>query len=437
MENKYDFIVIGGGFCGLSAAYELGLAGKKVLVLEADSELGGLAGSFEILPGVKIEKFYHHWFTSDTGALNLCKELGLEQKLKAKESNTGLYYANSKFRLSSPLDLLKLTAIPFIDRIRTGLMVLYARKIKSWKKLENLSAEEWIRKFGGSKAYEVMWKPLLKGKFGEEAQNISAVWFWNKLKLRGSSRDDKGAEKLYYLEGGFELLLEALRSAIVSQGGEIKTKTAVNKIILDNAKVKGLELASDFIPADKILSTVHLPTLIEICPDLPEDYKKRISQIRYLGNICLVLRLKKSLSGTYWLNVADPSFPFVGIIEHTNFDRPAGFPENESIAFISKYLTREDPLFSLSDQNYFEFCLPHIKKIFPDFNPEWVSGYSLWRANYSQPVICKHYSRLIPDLITPIEGLFLSTMAQVYPEDRGTSYAIDAGRRAARELIKS
>lgn len=433
--NKFDFVIIGGGFTGLAAAYEFSLAGKKVCLLESEAELGGLAGTFDVLPNVRLEKFYHHWFTSDLGALNLCRELGLASKLKPKTSNTGLFYANARFRLSSPLDLLKLKAIPFVDRIRTGLMVLAARRISDWKTLESQSAEEWIIKHGGRKAYEIIWRPLLQGKFGAEAEHVSAVWFWNKLKLRGGSRNEKGAEELVYLEGGFEALIIAVKDFIVSRGSEIRLSAKVEKIVVEDAKVKEVITNTGIVETSHVLSTVHLPTLLEICPDLPEVYKEKISKIRYLGNICLVLRLKRRLSDTYWLNVADPSFPFVGIIEHTNFDRPAGFPENESIAFISKYLSTEDALFKMNDAEYFEFCLDPIKKIFPDFSRDWVSGYSLWRANYSQPVIVKNYSKLIPALETPVAGLSIATMAQVYPEDRGTSYAIDSGRAAARALI--
>jgi len=314
-------------------------------------------------------------------------------------------------------------------------MVLAARGIKDWKTLESQSAEEWIIKHGGRKAYEIIWRPLLQGKFGAEAEHVSAVWFWNKLKLRGGSRNDKGAEELVYLEGGFEALISGIKEFIISRGSEIKLSAKVEKIVIEEGRVKALTTNAGLLETDQVLSTVHLPTLIEICPDLPQDYKERISKIRYLGNICLVLRLKRKLSDTYWLNVADPTFPFVGIIEHTNFDRPAGFPDNESIAFISKYLSTDDSLFKMNDDEYFEFCLEPIKKIFPEFSRDWVNGYSLWRANYSQPVIVKNYSKLIPGLETPIAGLSLATMAQVYPEDRGTSYAIDSGRAAARGIL--
>jgi protoporphyrinogen oxidase len=187
------------------------------------------------------------------------------------------------------------------------------------------------------------------------------------------------------------------------------------------------------LPSDAVLATVPLPHFMRMTPGLPQEYVERHSQIRFLGNVCLVLRLKRSLSSTYWLNVADPSFPYVGIIEHTNFDDPANF-DGRRIAYLSKYLPTSEAMFRMSDSELFEYSLPYIQRIFPEFTREWVEGSFVWRAEYSQPVITKHYSKLIPDEQTPIEGLWLSTMAQVYPEDRGTSYAVRHGRAVARRI---
>lgn len=438
MGHPKNIAIVGGGFAGMAAALDLARAGYKVSIFEQDLELGGLGGAFEVLPGVMLEKFYHHWFTSDRAILGLIEELGLGSSIRALSSRTGLFYANSQFRLSTPLDLLKFSAIPLLDRIRMGLMVLRARQISNWKPLEDISAASWIRKYGGKKAYEVVWEPLLKGKFGPEAEEISAVWFWNKLKLRGGSRSKKGSEELLYFNGGFWALISALRDSLNKLGVEVHLGQKVEEIVSQgsglDACVDGIKISGQLLPFSKVLATVPLPVFLGITPGLPDEYKARCARIRFLGNVCLVLRLNKSLSDTYWLNVADPSFPFVGIIEHTNFDDPKNFA-GQRIAYISKYLPTSDNLYQISDQQFFEFCLPYIKRIFPDFSEDWVIGYNSWRAEFSQPVITKHYSQLIPEFRTPIKNLWLCTMAQVYPEDRGTNYAVQYGREIAARIV--
>jgi protoporphyrinogen oxidase len=434
--NAWDVIVVGGGFSGLAAAYDLSKAGLKTLVLEKDVELGGLGGTFEILPGIRIEKFYHHWFNSDRAILSLIEELGLSSGVRALASRTGLYYANSQFRLASPFDLLRFTPLPLIDRIRTGLLALRARSVSDWRALESLTAEEWLTTWGGKRGFEVIWRPLLNGKFGPEAPHVGAVWFWNKLKLRGGSRGKGGKEELLYFEGGFQRVTDAVADAIRAQGSEIQTGCGVSAIRSHAGQVQGVTLDDGrTIDARRVLVTVPSPIYLPMVPELEGHYLETAAKIRFLGNVCLVLRMSRSLSDTYWLNVADPSFPFVGIIEHTNFDSPENF-KGEHIAYLSKYLPTSEALYRMSEDEVFEYALPYIQRMFPHFSRDWVNGYSVWRAPYSQPVVTTHYSSLIPSLRTPIKDLWLCSMAQVYPEDRGTNYAVAFGRRAAQEMIQ-
>ena len=434
--TKTRVAIVGGGFTGLSAAYDLCKAGCEVTVFEHDADIGGLAGTFELTPGVRVEKFYHHWFTSDLDILNLIDELGLSHLKRYVSSNTGLYYTNSIFRLASPLDLLKFHPIPLLDRIRTGFMALIARRINSWKPLEDISAEQWMIKYGGKKAYDVIWSPLMQGKFGVEAKNVSAVWIWNKLKLRGSSRNSKGGESLVYFGGGFGALTDGIRAALEKAGVTIKTSTSVTSIVVDNGRAVGVDTSAGRHAADVVLATVPLPQFLEMTPGLPTAYVEKCKQIRFLGNSCLVLRLNRSLSSTYWLNVADPSFPFVGIIEHTNLDAKENY-NGEHIVYLSKYLPTTEALFSMTTDEMYQYCEPFIQRIFPEFNRSWVNSYHVWKARYSQPVITKHYSKNIPESQTPIKSLWLNTMAQIYPEDRGTNYAVRYGRKVARDILGS
>jgi protoporphyrinogen oxidase len=166
------------------------------------------------------------------------------------------------------------------------------------------------------------------------------------------------------------------------------------------------------------------------------SYLESLRKIQYLGNVCLVLELNHPLSKTYWLNVNDPSFPFVGVIEHTNFERAETYG-GRHIVYLSKYLPHTDPLYSMSDDALLEFTLPYLQKMFPAFNKTWIYAHHVWRARWSQPVVVKHYSTLIPQEHTPYQGLHLCSMAQIYPEDRGTNYAIREGRRMGQVLASA
>ncbi|RME59064.1 MAG: NAD(P)/FAD-dependent oxidoreductase [Candidatus Dadabacteria bacterium] len=431
-----EYVVVGGGYGGLAAAYELAKNGEDVVLLEAEEELGGLAGTFKTSEGLRIDKFYHHWFTSDKDIFLLLKEIGCEEKIVFMPSVTGFYWANSIFRLASPFDLLKFSALSFPARVRTGLMVLAARWIRDWQKLEEQTAVEWILKYAGRESYETIWKPLLKGKFGEYYQDLSAVWFWNKMKLRGSSRGKGGKELLAYYRGGFAEATEDIKKAVLKAGAKIFLNSAVKEIKVQGNRVAGVIVNNAFIKAQKVIATVPLPIFLSITSGLSEEWRKKCEQVKYLGNICLVLRLKRSLSSTYWLNVADPDFPFVGIIEHTNFDLPQYY-KGQHIVYLSKYLPVTNFIYNFTAEEFFNFSFPYIKKMFPQFSKEWVLGMDLWKSAYSQPLITKNYSLIKPSFTTPVKGLWLTTMAQVYPEDRGTSYAVKNGRQTARLAMES
>lgn len=430
--NK-SVLIVGGGFTGLSLAFDLVRKGVKVKVLEADAEVGGLAGTFEV-GGQKLEKFYHHWFNNDQHVMDLIDDLGAQDKVRLRATRTGMYYSNKFYRLSSPLDLLKFKALSFVGRVRLGLLALKARRIKDWEVLEKISASQWLRDMAGEEVYQVVWEPLLRGKFGEAAEDVSAVWMWNKLKLRGGSRGSKGEEQLAYFEGGFRALLDKLVDYIEEHGGQVITGSEVQKLIISEQKITGVETADCVYEAETVVLTTPLPISARLLHEhVSKKYLEKINRIKFLANICIVLELEKSLSSTYWLNVNDPTFPFVAVIEHTNFE-DVNFYGGRHIVYLSKYLPETDKLYTMSDDEAVAYSLENIKKMFPHFSSDWLLRATVWRRKYSQPIVEKNYSQMIPDHSTEIENLFINTMAQIYPEDRGTNYAIREGRSLALKL---
>ena len=435
-NERPHIVVIGAGFCGLAAAYELGRRGIRATVLEQDSEVGGLAGSFEV-NGVQIEKFYHHWFSHDWQITKLVEELGKSDRVLLRSTRTGMYYANNFFRLSTPLDLFRFSALPFGDRIRLGLLALRVGRIRDWRSLEDRTATDWLREMGGERVYRVVWEPLLRGKFGDAAEDVAAVWIWNKLKLRGGSRGRSGKEQLAYYRGGFAALVEELVDAISIQGGVVKKGAQVTQLQVDSHRVQAVDCIQGTVSADAVIATPALPIIADLVnPHLPGEYVERLRKIRYLANICVILELDCSLSDIYWLNVNDPSFPFVAVIEHTNFE-PVSTYGNRHVVYLSKYLPEEDSVFRMPDDAMVEFTLKHLRKMFPDLESDRVLDAHVWRARYAQPIVERGYRKMIPDSRTGLENFFLATMAQVYPEDRGTNYAVQLGREVARMAAES
>jgi protoporphyrinogen oxidase len=435
MDEQYDVAVVGAGFTGLTAALEFARASLRVILIEPDTQPGGLAGTFEFRNGVRVEKFYHHWFNNDVYVPELVRELGLDGQIVLHPSRTGMYFNGRMWKLSTPLDLFRFTPLSFVDRVRLGLLVLQVRRVKDWRSIEHLSIREWLEPLCGPTVYRIVWAPLIDSKFSIHADAVNAVWFWKKLVLRGSTRDKSGGEQLAYFKGGFGKLAQNMVLEIERLGGTIRYGSAVQRVRTSGDRLVGLDTSTGTVSARQFLFTPALPIVADIFDGAAEaTWVSALRRVKYLGNMCLVLQLKHSLSATYWLNVNDPGFPFVGVIEHTNFDPPENY-KGSHIAYLSRYLAVEDPVWSYSDESYLEFALGHLQRMFPEFERSWIIDFHVWRAEYAQPVTERNYSKYVPGRKTPFRNALISTMAQIYPEDRGTNYAIREGKSVAKESL--
>ncbi|MFQ5886380.1 MAG: NAD(P)/FAD-dependent oxidoreductase [Anaerolineae bacterium] len=432
--------IIGGGITGLTAAYELAKRGHEVSLFESEPDLGGQAATFPI-EGTRLEKFYHHIFTGDREMIALIEELGLAEEMRWLPSKVGIYYGGEIYDFVTPLDLLRFRPLGLFQRLRTGIVTLYLQRFADWRNLENVTALEWVRRSVGQQPYEVIFRPLLRGKFGQHADEISMAWLWSKFKHRVASRGP-GMQKelLGYMEGSFQALIDRLAERIGELSGEIYPGSPVKRVIIEGNRVTGLEIesAEGDAPVEHrfplVIATVPSFVFLEIAPDLPEAYVARLRQVEYLGAVCLVLLSKEPLSRIYWLNISDTGFPFVGAIEQTNFI-PPGVYNAKHIIYLSNYLSRHDPHYRLPPEELLTTYLPFLKKINPAFDEGWIEELWLFRADAAQPIITCDYSERIPPLWTPIEGLYLANTSQIYPQDRGMNYSVLLGQRAA-EIVE-
>lgn len=440
--------IIGGGIAGLSAAYELVKKGHSVAVFEKEAELGGQAGTFP-LEGTRLEKFYHHLFTSDRHIIQLINELGLTSKMRWIDSKVGLFHGGKVYDFVTPLDLLRFTPLSLPNRLWAGLISLYLQRQTRWQKYEGITAKEWLEKHAGKSVYSTIWEPLLRSKFGDSYDDVSMTWFWGKMRLRFGSRP-KGMqkEKLGYMEGSFQVLIDELEKRIKARGGEVHTNAPVERVIVENGKATGLKFKaqSSKLKApgksptrdskletqnfDVIIATVPSFAFIEMVPDLPANYVDKLKHVKYQSALCLVLKIKRPLSHIYWLNISAPGIPFVAAIEHTNY-MPPEFYNGKHILYLSNYLPLDSPLLSLSKDELLQEYLPYVQRINPDFDLDWVEESWLFRDDAGQPIITCHYSQQIPDHQTPIKGLYLANTTQIYPEDRGMNYSVRLGQKIA------
>jgi len=427
--------IIGAGIAGLTAAYELSKAGHKVALFEKEAYLGGQAATFEVA-GERLERFYHHIFAGDVDIVNLMAELGLADRLIWLESKVGFWYQGRIYDFVTPLDLLRFSPIGVLDRLRLGVVGLYLRWFKDWHRFEEITAKEWITRYAGRRNYEVVWGPLLRSKFGQSSDEVGMVWFWGKIHLRFASRSKVvGRERLGYLNGSFGHLIDALTQRILTSGGKIHPNSPASRVVVEQGKAVGVEVGQGFHPFEAIIATVPSPTFLNLVPQLADDYAAKLKKTRYQAAVCLVLILKQSLSHIYWLNVSDPSVPFVAAIEHTNFIDGSAY-DGKHILYLSNYLAKDSPLYQADVDELLAAYLPHLKRINPEFEPGWIEDCHLFSDDAGQPIVSTNYARQIPEHRTPIAGLYLANTTQIYPEDRGMNYSVRLGMNISKMVAE-
>lgn len=261
---------------------------------------------------------------------------------------------------------------------------------------------------------------------------MSAVWFWNKLVLRGGSRNSVGNEVLGYINGSFGAMAETLADKIRVFGGEVQVGVLAKSLVIDNGCVWGVRTQDGTTDAEAVIATPALPIIADMLDGSADrTYVDGLRCIKYLANVCLVLELSKPLSDIYWLNINDPDVPFTGIVEHTNL-LPIEACGGRHIVYLSKYIEQNSDIYNMSGEQLLEFSIPHVRQIFAGFEREQILGYHVFKAPYAQPLIERNYSKIICPTETPVKGLYIATMAQVYPQDRGVNYAVWQGRNAAK-----
>lgn len=419
--------VLGGGALGLTVALRLARRGESVTLLEREELPGGLAAGFQLDTGTWLEKFYHHLFRSDTHAIAMIGEMGLGDRLVWSRPVTATLRDGRLHQLDSATSLLRFSPLPLGDRLRMGAALAALKAMPNPRLLEGRTAAEWTRRWMGAKPYEVVWAPLLRGKFGDAAPEIAMPWFWARVHDRTQS--------LGYLRGGFQQLYDRMADEVRRARGETRFGTSVTSVRTDNrAFVVETDAGSERF--DRVVSTFATRLTARLVPELPQAWRDRHEWGRAYGAHCVVLALDRPLTSVYWLNVNDPGFPFMALVEHTNY-MPVADYGGRHLVYLGNYRPMDDALMTAPREAILEEFLPHLKRLNADFDRSWLIDAWAFAAPFAQPIVTVDYRHHIPPLHSPISNLWLASMFQVYPHDRGQNYSIALAERVVERMKAS
>jgi protoporphyrinogen oxidase len=418
--------VIGAGVLGMTAALRLLERGHAVTILEAGDGVGGLAGSFEVAPGIWLEKFYHHIFRSDRHITALIHEVGLGDALRWHEPETAMQSGGKVEPFDTPAAVLRFSGLPFPDRVRLGAGVALLKAMPSSGPLEDVSAGRWLTRVMGRRAYQVVWEPLLRGKFGKAADDVSMAWLWARVHDR--------TKQLGYIDGGFHQLYTRLADRIAARGGELTTGFKAAEIEPRGDRIAVCAGDGREVVFDRLISTLPAHLTLAITQDArvasgppaprPPDA---------LGAHCLIVALDRPLTGRYWIGVADPASPFLAVVEHTAM-LPAAAYGGRHLVYLGNYVPHDDRLFDETPDETLARYVPAIRGLNARFDPSWVTDRWSFGARFAQPIVTPGFRRRIPPFETPVPNLFIASMFQVFPHDRGQNYSIELAQRLVDRL---
>jgi len=451
--------VIGAGVAGLVAGHRLAQRGHAADVYERWPGLGGQAATLDVGQGHLLERYYHHLFTSDRHIAALYDELGMPDELEWRPSSVAFFVDGRSWPFNGPIDLLRFRPLPFASRLRMGLAVLrLQRRHREVGPFENETAHDWVIRAMGSAAWDTVWGPLLRGKFGDRATDISMGWLWSKLTVRRQIKGDEARQELLgYPRGSWETLYERLQQSIESGGGRVMIdrparclSRRAGRFVVEPGVPDSFRAGHDprrFPPGDPdepydaVIATVPndiFEQLLdpELAAEVGGDYLGRLSSIEYHTALCLLLELDRQFTPFYWTNIADDDLPFVGLIEHTNFIEPERYGGRRFL-YVANYLEAGHPMLALDPDELITLYEPGLRKVNPAFSRAWVKQRWLFREPAAQPIVTRGYRERMAPLATGVPGLILANTTQIYPEDRGTNYSVRLADQAVDALMRS
>ncbi len=417
--------VLGAGPMGLATAYELIQQGHKPVVFEADDRVGGMTAAFDF-SGLTIERYYHFHCTSDVAFLELLGELGIADKMRWTETKMAYWYNGRLQPWGNPVALLRFRGLGLLAKLRYGLFAFICTKRNNWRPLDTVNAKDWVLRWVGPQAYEILWRRLFEYKFHHYTDNLSAAWIWSRIRRLGRSRYNIFREKLGYLENGSDTFLQSVSAYIKANGGDIRLQSPVSKVHIRNGAVHAVETEGLIEGFDRVISTIPLPFVPRILPDLPQSVLDAYASVDNIAVVCVIAKLARSVSGNFWVNINDPEMDIPGLVEYTNLQ-----PLDDHVVYVPFYLPGDHPNYAQPDSWYTERVCAYLRTINPSLGDGDIIDVRASRYRFAQPICEPGFSAKLPPVNPSVEGLWIADTSYYYPEDRGISESIAFGRRLA------
>ena len=431
---RQKWAIIGGGFLGMTLALRLSQQGKAVTLFEASPSLGGLAGTWK-LGDVIWDRHYHVTLSSDIYLRSLLRELGLEKEIRWTTTRTGFYIDSKLYSLSTTLEFLKFPVLSLVDKLRLGTTILYAARLKDWKKLEGIPVTEWLEKWSGRTVVNKVWTPLLRAKLGDNYRETSAAFIWASIaRMYAARKGGMKKESFGYVPSGYARVIQRFADRLERAGVQCRVGTPVKTISWGEPGGVRVDLGDGTREVfDQSVVTAAAPVISRLCPQLSATESSRLNHIKYQGIICASMLLKRPLSNFYITNITDRSVPYTAVIEMTALVPREHFG-GRSLIYLPMYVPSDAPEFKLTDEQLQHRFLESLGRMYPHFSREEVLSFRISRVTHLLPIPTLNYSKGVPDVRTSIPGVHIVNSTQILNGTLNVNETVQLAEIAARQF---
>lgn len=434
-EYADRWAIVGGGFLGMTLAHRLAQQGGKVTLFEAADHLGGLASAWS-LGDIVWDRHYHVTLLSDSYLRSLLAELGLEEEMEWVETRTGFYTDGNLYSMSNTLEFLRFPPLGLVDKLRLGATIFYASKIKDWRRLEQVTVADWLRRLSGNRTFEKIWLPLLRAKLGENYKKASAAFIWAIIaRMYAARRTGLKKEMFGYVPGGYARTIGRFAEVLAEEGVRIELGHRVRSVESVGAGEVGIEFENGRRETfDRVVLTMASPVAARICKGLSLEEKNKLNAIQYQGIICASLLLKKPLAGYYVTNITEDWVPYTAVIEMSALVERSYFG-GHSLVYLPKYVDPDDPAFSLSDSELEEKFMGALLRMYPHLGRDDLLAFRVSREKYVLAISTLNYSRILPGMETSIPGVSIINSAHILNGTLNVDETVQLAERASQQLL--
>jgi protoporphyrinogen oxidase len=426
--------IVGGGALGMTLALRLREQGHEVVILEGARAPGGLAASQQIA-GYTWDRFYHVILQSDRDLLALLGELGLENALRWNVTRTGFYTDGVLYSLSTSLEFLSFPPLSLIDKMRLAGTIMYASRVRDWKKLEKIPVATWLERLSGKRTFQRIWLPLLKSKLGENYRIASAAFIWAIIaRMYAARRSGLKREMFGFVDGGYATVLARFEKYLEEKQIEVRTGAQVTGVHDCGSEAEISFADGSTSRFDRVILTVPASRIPALCPQLSVAEQERLGLVVYQGVLCASMLIKKPLATYYVTNITDGWVPFTGVIEMTTLVDKERFGGN-SLVYLPRYLAQDDPFWKATDDEVRETFLGAIEKMYPSFTRDSVIDFRVARARDVLAISTLDYSAAaLPAARTSLANIFVVNSAQIASGTLNLNETVGLANRQAATL---